>query len=169
MSNDEKNIIRNLICLWIGFSAVFYIQYFFQEWATKDSSIVIAFSDLDELHEFNFSSDLFKARCIYKYSFFDHGTFVCPVNNLTKSIQFQIRESITIRAGKIVLDYCTKRRAMISHLQKLREYVIEKNILSDAIDVVYFRDVAMLLYDYIDAIKRVSKIQQYINMKQCQE
>jgi hypothetical protein len=167
MSTSNKNIIRYLIGLWIVFSAIHGIQYFFQERATEEESLVIAARDLDGLQEFNYSSDLFEARCVYKYSFSSKGTFVCPLNELSESIEFQIRNATILGAKKIVFDYCTKRRAMIDHLQSLREYVIRKDNPTDTIDIEYFRDIAFLLYDYIDAIRKLLTIGEHVNIESC--
>lgn len=163
----SKNIIRYLIGLWMILSSAHGIQYFFQEQANKAGSLVIASKDVNALLGFNYASDLFDARCIYKQSFYNKGTFVCPVNESTKSIQFQIRETTILQHRKIVLDYCTKRHAMIGHLQKLREYVIEQEIPAYTIDVVYFRDVGFLLLDYIEAIRKLSNIGENNNIEPC--
>jgi hypothetical protein len=163
----SKNIIRYFIGLWIALSAAHGAQYLFQEQAIKEGSLVIASKELDALLGFNYASDLFDAGCIYKNSFYSNGTFVCPVNESSKSIQFQIHESTILRYRKIIVDYCTKRNAMIEILQKLREYVIEQETLTDTIDIVYFRDVGFLLLDYIEAIRQVSNIGENYNIEPC--
>lgn len=163
----DKNIIRCLIGLWIILSTIHCLQYFFQERAIKEESLVIASRDLNALQEFNYASDLFDIRCIYKHSSDNNGNFVCPVNESSKSIQFQISETTFLQHRKIALDYCAKRLAMISHLQKIRDYVIEQDNPNNTIDIVYFRDVAYLLYDYIEMIKILSSIREKNNIESC--
>ncbi len=167
MRVESKNIIRCFIGLWLVLAAIHCIQYLFQELAIKEESLVIASSDLNALQEFNYASDLFDMRCIYKHSSYKVGNFVCPVTDSSKSIEFHIGETILLKHRKTVLDFCEKRHAMIGHLQMLREYVVEKNIPTDTIDIVYFRDVVFLLLDYIEAIKNLSSIRREYSIEIC--